>query len=189
MSSQLKKLLKPLPLISISVIVIILAAGTYLYLRHHHSPKTIVTVGTPVILSGQSKSTSGQPAEKTPSSSNSGSRNSGGATDTNGASATSTSSSQWVKSASGVITVKQPSANSKLQDSSIISGVASVGEVHYRLSDNKVGVVAQGTLSVSNGNFSGVVHFQPQGTGGRLDIFSTDSQEVEYNEVQINVSF
>jgi hypothetical protein len=186
---KFRKLIKPLPLISMLAIIIIVGSGTYFYIHYHHSPKRIVTVGTPVVLPNQNTNDSNHPAIKAPSSNNSGSGNSGGVTDTHGSSATSTNSSQWIKSASGAITVKQPTANSKLQDGNVISGSASVGEVHYRLSDNETGVIAQGTLGVVNGNFSGALHFTVQGTGGRLDIFSTDSQEVEYNEVQINVSF
>jgi hypothetical protein len=186
----LKKLARPLYLVPLLLIfAIIVGSGTYFYIHYHHSPKRIVTVGTPVTLPNQDSSKSSQLTKKTPSIDNSGSGNSGGAADTNGNSAASTSSNQWIKSASGAITVKQPVSNSKLQYGDVISGSANIGEVHYRLSDNKVGVVAQGTLSVVNGNFSGIIHFQPQGTGGRLDIFSTDSQEIEYNEVQINVSF
>lgn len=186
----LKKLTRPLYLVpTVATIIVIVTIGAYLYIHGHHSPKRIVTAGTPVSLPNQDNSNSSQLTKTTPSSNNSGSRNSGGATDTNGSSAASTSSNQWIKSASGAITVKRPAADSKLQDGDVISGSANIGEVHYRLSDNKVGVVAQGTLSVVNGNFSGIIHFQSQGTGGRLDIFTTDSQEVEYNEVQINVSF
>jgi hypothetical protein len=112
-----------------------------------------------------------------------------GATDTQGSATPTTNANQWVTSKSGYITVKSPLADTKLTDGSVVAGSAKVDEVHYRLIDNIGGDLAKGTLSVVSGNFSGTLHFQPKGTGGRLDIFSTDSQGVEYNEVQLNVSF
>jgi hypothetical protein len=114
---------------------------------------------------------------------------SGGATDTHGSSVPDTTSSQWVTSQTGYITVKSPLADSRLQDGGTVAGSAKVGTVYYRLTDNKVGVIAQGQLTVTDGKFSGSLHFQPKGTGGRLDVYSTDSAGIEYNEVQINVSF
>lgn len=169
--------------------LLLIIGGGYAYFHNHGSGAStkIVTVGTAVaaprttVAPAPSKSTGGESAPSA--------RNAGGATDTHGTASPSTSSSQWVSSASGDITVKQPAANAKLQDGSILSGSAKVNEVHYRLIDNTVGKIAEGVLSVSGGNFSGTLHFDPQGTGGRLDVFSTDSQGVEYNEVQINVSF
>ena len=161
--------------------------GVTHFLRKSPTPSTeVITAGTPVVAPKQSDSTQTDP-EKTPTSNVS--RAQGGAVDTGGSALPTSNSSQWVISQSGYITVKSPTANAKLTDGSVISGSAKVGEIHYRLIDNVVGVVAQGTLSVVNGNFSGILHFQPKGTGGRLDVFSTDSGGVEYNEVQINVSF
>lgn len=147
------------------------------------STRDIVTAGSPVEPPKQQATVS---QEKTPTSN--ATRSIGGAIDTRGR-AGETNPSQWTTSKSGLITVKQPSADAKIQDGSTISGSAKVKEIHYRLIDNVVGVVAQGTLNVVDGNFSGILKFQPNGTGGRLDVFSTDAQGVEYNEVQINVSF
>ena len=115
--------------------------------------------------------------------------NVGGATDTHGSSQSSPPSSQWTSSASGVITVKSPAPNATLKSGDTISGSSSASEINYRLSDDKVGVIAQGTLTVDSGNFSGILHFQTHGTSGRLDIFTTNAMGVEYNEVQINVGF
>ena len=120
---------------------------------------------------------------------NTGSTGGGGATDTKGAAKPTTPSSQWTTSQTGYLTVKSPAANGKLKDGSTIVGSAKVAKVSYRLIDNVVGVLAQGELNVVDGNFSGTLHFQAKGTGGRLDVFSTNDQGVEYNEVQINVEF
>lgn len=179
---------KSLHLALAGLLLLILAVGFGLWYRADHSSRKIVTVGTPA--SQPSKATPGQTsiAEKTPSTSN-GTANNGGGTDTHGTAVPTTSSNQWTTSASGIITVKSPAPNSKLQDGDVLAGSAKTDQVHYRLSDNKVGMLAQGTLEVSNGNFSGTLHFTPHGTGGRIDIFTTDDQGVEYNEVQINVSF
>jgi len=169
------------------VAVATLATIAFLTLR------TKTPVNQRVVTAGRSspteapKDTNSQ-VNKTPGS-NSGSRDIGNATDTNGTASSSTNSNQWVTSASDVITVKQPLANAKFQNGDTLSGSSKVSPVHYRLSDNKVGVISQGVLNVVNGNFSGAIHFNPQGTGGRLDVFSTDTGGVEYNEIQINVSF
>ncbi len=127
------------------------------------------------------------PAAKTPTS-NTGNVISGG-TDTNGNATSTTNSSQWVVAASGNITVKQPVANATLQPGGVLSGSAKVSQVNFRLIDNSVGVVSEGTLSVVNGNFSGNLNFTPHSSSGRLDVFSTNAQGVELNEVQISVDF
>lgn len=151
--------------------------------------KAVVTVGKPVApppKSSSSSSTSGQTDQQGQTAPNS---NPGGATDNSGSQIPSTPSTDWATSATGYITVKSPVANSTLKDGAVLAGSAKVSQVSWRLVDNTVGVTAQGQLSVVNGNFSGTLHFQPHGTGGRLDVFSVDAQGVEYNEVQINVSF
>lgn len=177
------------PLLLLVVALILIGLGVYKY-RLDHSPKKVVTVGTPVAAAATKNSNIQPKSQQANSLSSSPStRNAGGATDTQGSTTPSTSPNQWTTSASGNITVKQPVANAILQDGSKIVGSAKVSQVNYRLKDNRVGVIAQGALSVSGGNFSGILHFQPQGTGGQLDIFSTDSSGIEYNEVQINVSF
>ena len=175
-------------LYSVVIIALLIFAAVFLYFHYRSSSSTtkIVTAGKPITYSQVKAS---QPGEKSLTNNTPSSRNSGGATDTSGSVSANTDSSKWVTSASNVITVKQPIADSTINDGGVISGSASVDEVNYRLSDNAVGVVAQGTLNVVNGNFSGALHFTPQGTGGRLDVFTTNSMGVEYNEVQINVSF
>ncbi|HUB93402.1 MAG TPA: Gmad2 immunoglobulin-like domain-containing protein [Verrucomicrobiae bacterium] len=154
--------------------------------------RAVVTVGKPVTPPPKSSpspstpSTNGQPSETNQTKPNS---NPSGATDNGGTDIPNTPSSQWTTSATGYITVKSPVANSTIQDGVTLAGSAKVSQVSWRLIDNDVGVIAQGQLSVVSGNFSGTLHFKSQGTGGRLDVYSTNSQGVEYNEVQINVSF
>lgn len=188
MLRSLRKSLKTLPLIpSLVILLVVISLGIWAYSHYRTgSPSQVVTVGKPITLPNAQS----EPVAKSPTNnSTSAGRNSGTATDSQGSTKPSTPSDQWISSASGNITVKQPVANSKLQDGANIIGSAKIAEIHYRLKDNKVGVIAQGILSVNSGNFSGTLHFQPQGTGGQLDIYSTDASGVEYNEIQINVSF
>lgn len=175
--------LKVYSLALIGLVAAVLLVYFYSY-RPNHSPKKIVTAGIPVKASSQTSAS--VDINKAPNTSNSLSSNAGGATDTHGVTP-STNSSQWTSSASGIVTVKSPAPSSTLQNGDTLSGSSSASEINYRLSDNKVGVIAQGTLSVFKGNFSGVLHFTPHGTGGRLDVFTTDDMGVEYNEVQINL--
>jgi hypothetical protein len=61
--------------------------------------------------------------------------------------------------------------------------------VQYTLIDNNVGVISQGTIPVVNGNFSATIDFSPTATAGRLDVFTTDANGKEINEVQLQVNF
>lgn len=117
-------------------------------------------------------------------------RSIGGANDTNGSGSSSTPASQWTTSQSGEITVKQPVANDTIQDGAVLSGSAKVGQVYFNLIDDQVGVIAQGSLNVVNGDFSGTLHFTPHSTSGRLDIYSTTTPGgPELNLVEIAVHF
>lgn len=115
----------------------------------------------------------------------------GGATDNKGSGATSTSPSDWASSSSGKITLQQPTAGSTLRSGDTLSGTAKVDTVQYRLVDDSVGVLAQGSLSVVNGKFSGVLNFTPHSSSGKLDIFSYSngpySSEVNNIEVSLTI--
>ena len=181
----------------ILIVMLVLAGLTFGGLELTHTihvfdktPQTtkIVTVGKPVAPPAQTTTT---PTTSQPSQSSSSTANSqpSGATDNNGSTVPSTPSNDWATSATGYITVKSPLANSTIQTGAVLAGSAEVDQISYTLIDNVVGVISQGQLNVVNGNFSGTMNFQPHGTGGRLDVYSTNAQGVEYNEVQINVSF
>ena len=118
--------------------------------------------------------------------------NQGTATDENGqvpSTGVPTDPSQWSTSTSGLITVKLPGSNSTIQSGTTLTGSSSVDQVQYRLTDDKVGVISQGSISVVNGNFTASINFMAHGNTGRLDVFSTDSTGKEYNEVQIPINF
>jgi hypothetical protein len=115
----------------------------------------------------------------------------GTATDKNGqaASGVPTDPGKWSVSDSGVITVKLPGSNSTIQPGATLTGAASVGQVQYRLTDDRVGVISEGPVSVVNGNFTASINFTTHSSSGRLDVFSTEANGREINEVQIPVRF
>ncbi len=117
--------------------------------------------------------------------------NQGTATDNNGQTTApvTTTPSQWQQSTTGVITVQQPLVNSTVAPGFTLSGTASVSTIQYRLIDDKVGVISQAIINVVNGKFSANINFKSYGSTGRLDVFNTDPNGKEINEVQINVSF
>lgn len=117
--------------------------------------------------------------------------NNGSSTDKKGQvpSGVSSDPSQWSTSTSGLITVKSPVANGTLASGGTITGTASSGPVQYRLIDDQVGIIAQGAISVVNGNFTATIQFKHYANTGRLDIFNTGADGREINEVQVTVSF
>jgi hypothetical protein len=121
------------------------------------------------------------------SSQTSNSASQGGAIDNQGAGTAQTPSSQWTSSESGAITLYSPTASSTLRSGGIISGTAKVGTVQYRLVDDQVGVLAQGSLSVVNGKFSGTLQFTPHSSSGKLSVFSFNGSGAEINRVEINL--
>jgi len=117
--------------------------------------------------------------------------NQGTSTDNNGQipSSVTTTPSQWSTSTSGVIVVKSPTENSTFTSGEILAGTATVKKVQYTLIDNQYGVTSQGFINVASGNFSAGINFSYHSSAGRLDVFSTDSNGKEINEVQIDVNF
>lgn len=169
------------------IVAALIAFGLW---HHFHANTTSGNSNGGTANTAAKTSQSAKPAKKVPTSNNSASRNAGGSTDTNGQTSATTDPSQWTTSSSGLVTVKQPIANSTLKSGDSLSGSAkNVSKVNWRLVDDKVGVIATGALNVVNGNFSGILHFNPQGNSGHLDVFSTNSQGVEYNEVRIDLSY
>ncbi len=158
---------------------------THFFHKNAKDARIIVKAGKPTASTPTEQPPPTNP-EKTPTPTNDG--NQGTAIDTHG-SQTSTDPKQWVTSKSGDITVKQPSANATIKPGAVVAGSAKVNQVQYRLIDDQTGVIAQGPLSVVNGNFSGSLQFQAHSSGGRLDVFSFDPSGAEINEVQIIISF
>jgi len=116
--------------------------------------------------------------------------NEGTITDNNGSTVTPPAENTWVRSSDGSsVIVYSPINNQVLQTGQILSGASTATRVNFRLIDNISGVIAQGTLSVVNGKFSGVSSFKTVASDGRVDIFTSDDQGVESNNVSIPVRF
>lgn len=115
--------------------------------------------------------------------------NQGTSNDSKGTAKASTTSSQWTISESGVITVKEPTNNGTIVSGANLIGTATVDRIQYRLIDDNAGVVSQGFIGVTDGKFSASISFPSYAKTGRLDVFNTNDQGAEINEVQIKVNF
>lgn len=109
--------------------------------------------------------------------------------DTQGNSTVDTSSEQWTKSQDGSLVVYAPYSSKLLASGDILSGVSNGSRVSYRLIDNISGQIAQGSLQVVNGRFSGVFEFSTKATEGQVDVFNQASDGTETNNVSIPVRF
>jgi hypothetical protein len=116
-------------------------------------------------------------------------QNEGTATDTGGIITEQPAQDAWSVSSSGQITLYSPSKNSLFQNGDVISGASTLSTVNFRLIDDVSGVIAEGSLGVVNGKFSGKFSFSTTGTNGRLDIFSIDTGGIENNNVEVPVRF
>jgi hypothetical protein len=182
-----KKFLAAGAVILVVAIITVLELTNTTHFFHKPASEVIVKAGKPTAVAKNNSSVKQKPPQKTPSNANV--HVVSGGSDTNGSASASTSPSQWVVSKSGDITVKQPIANATFHSGDTLSGSAKVGVISFRLIDDDVGVISQGTLNVVNGDFSGTLNFTPQAPTGRLDVFTTNDQGVELNEVQISVRF
>jgi cytoskeletal protein RodZ len=167
---------------SIILVVALAAAGVYYWQTH----KTKRVETTSKSLTAQSDYHDGKPRSSNPSSGSS----QGGAIDTHGSDAGSGPTSAGVSSESGAITVQQPDENGVVLSGAILSGTTKgITTIQYRVIDDQVGVVAQGTLSAESGTFSGKLQFTPRAITGRLDVYSFNAQGEEINNVQIPIRF
>lgn len=89
----------------------------------------------------------------------------------------------------GTISIYEPQQNQVLKPGGRLYGKTSFDEVWYRLIDDKVGVIAQGSMKAKNGAFSGSFDFNTTGAEGRLDVFYRDEDGLESDNVEINVKF
>lgn len=117
--------------------------------------------------------------------------NQGGATDNKGGGTQTNPGESTVTSDSGAITVKGLAAQDLLSDGNTLHGTTTnaVSTVQFRVIDETVGVIAQGSLSVVNGAYSGTLHFNAKSTTGRVDVFSFDAAGSEINNIEIPVRF
>ncbi|MEK7059513.1 MAG: Gmad2 immunoglobulin-like domain-containing protein [Patescibacteria group bacterium] len=157
------------------------AYGAYNYLHNRNQPAAAADAGP-------TTSAKNNAAHKEVASST---FNQGGAVDKKGAATSedqTTDASKWTVSTSGSITLQQPTADSTLNSGDTIRGTAQVDTVQYRLVDDYSGVLAQGSLSVVGGKFSGTLQFKPYGSTGSLKVFSIDpSSGAEINHADIKL--
>jgi hypothetical protein len=166
------------------VIILIVASGVigYLWLNRQSAGESVKT--TSKEPSAQSSFTNGGKREVVQSN-----KNEGIITDTGGNVSSLPPSSDWSSSASGVITVYSPAKNSILSTGQALLGESSADRVSFRLIDSVSGVIAQGSIGVVNDKFSGSFSFKTTAQEGRLDIFTTSSDGVESNLVEIPVRY
>jgi len=187
------RLKDPKTLLAVLVVAVAVVAGLELtnttHIFHKQTPVTRITPST--IKSSLPPTSTTAPADKQPTSGSTTSTGQGTDVDNKGKVTTppTTNSRLWTASQSGVITVKQPTAQTTFKSGDTVSGSASVPQVQYRLIDDQTGILTEGSLSVVNGNFSGTLQFQPVATTGRLDVFTVNAAGVESNEVEISVNF
>lgn len=101
----------------------------------------------------------------------------------------SSDTSKPISSATGEITVYLPIKDATISSGQEISGTSSLPSVSYRLIDNVSGVIATGTLSVVNGNFSGKISFVTNATNGRLDIFGVKPDFTEFSNIEVPIRY
>lgn len=117
------------------------------------------------------------------------SRNEGVVADTGGNIQSTPTQNQWTSSKDGNITVYSPAKDSKVISGDSVSGASKLTSISFRLIDDVKGVIAQGSLSVVDGKFSGKFNFSTTGTNGRLDIFSVSDDGVESSNIELPVRF
>lgn len=100
--------------------------------------------------------------------------------------------SKWTTSSTGAITLQQPYENETIQSGATLSGTvnSSITAVDYILTDNSVGQIAQGSLDVVNGKFSGTLSFVNHSTKGTLQVYSPNPNNgAEENIINIDVNY
>lgn len=175
-----------------AIAVVAVAGASYLYYDRTREPSQTVKATAANKHSDTNTKGSSEDKDNPKAPTVSTSANQGTAKDANGQSNTpiATTPAQWATSESQIITLKLPVAQMTFKPGDSLAGSAvGLREVQYRLIDNKVGVIAQGYLSVVDGNFAGTMQFKAHDTTGRLDVFSTNDSGAEINEVQVPINF
>lgn len=163
---------------------LLIAAGVGAYVWSNRSPYSAQTT---------SKSPTAQPGytdgdDRNPD--NGGNASQGGAVDTGGRDVPEAGTSTGTTAESGLVTVLEPAKATLLKNGAVISGTAKgdVTKVQYRLIDNEAGVLAQGSLNVVDGGYSGMLQFSPRSAAGRLDVYSYNAAGTEVNNVEVPVT-
>ena len=97
--------------------------------------------------------------------------------------------SNWIKSATGEITLYSPSENQLIKNGDVISGESELSSVSFRIIDDLSGLISTGELAVVDNKFSGTISFSTTATAGRLDIYGSRSDGVEFSNIEVRVRF
>ena len=178
--------LKKKPLLLVTLLIVVAVIGGIL-IKTHNNSKTRQNLAVTKTKSAARAATSKPRAPAAPTHPN---LNPGGTVDNDGKTTGSLPpSSAWVSSASGVITLQQPSPNTSIANGDTISGTASVQNVTFILKDDSVGLIDQGTLNVVNGKFSGLMEFQAHSSSGTLEVYYPSPTNGKAEDViEINVT-
>jgi hypothetical protein len=173
----------------IAVIALLAIASVFAYKWNHKDTADIkpVVKGTPSTSASAPTPTS-TPAPSTTATNPTGQ---GGAVDNNGKTTdTIPPSSEWTSSTSGDITLQQPTNNSTISSGDTISGLANTSTVSFILKDTSAGVIAQGSLNVVNGKFSGTLQFTPHSSTGSLEVYYPNPDNgAEEDVINITVNY
>jgi hypothetical protein len=107
--------------------------------------------------------------------------------DTRGVTDTPVDQSRVIVSVDSKISLFSPSTNDLVRSGDQIIGESSLPKVYFRLIDDVSGVIAQGSLIVVNGRFSGNFSFTTTGNNGRLDIFSISGDGIESSNIEVPI--
>ncbi|HUD10508.1 MAG TPA: hypothetical protein VMR28_02425 [Candidatus Saccharimonadales bacterium] len=173
------------------LLIIVLVIGAVAIYWHYHNKNLNLAANTSsqTAPKGATSKASQQPTKQSTVTNTT--TDKGGVIDQNGqATGSLPPSSQWVSSTSGIITLQQPSPNTTVNSGDTLSGLAKVNDVQFILSDDSVGLIAQGNLTVVNGKFSGILQFTPHSNGGKLEVYYPNpTNGAEEDIIEIDVSF
>jgi hypothetical protein len=99
------------------------------------------------------------------------------------------SESNWIKSATGEITLYSPSENQLIKNGDVISGESELSSVSFRIIDDLSGLISTGELAVVDNKFSGSISFSTTASAGRLDIFGSKTDGAEFSNIEVGVRF
>lgn len=174
-------------------VLIVAVVAIYIEKIHHKSASNTSNNHKTTLITG----TTSKPTPHTPSPSTANNSSFQGNTSNQSIQPSNTTAvppkSQWTTSSSGTITLQQPYPNATIQSGSIISGTiqsSSIHTVNFILTDNAVGQIAQGSLSVVNGKFSGSLNFTSHSSSGTLQVYSPNpTNGAEENIINFDVKY
>lgn len=194
MKTNKKRIVRTLLIVLIALVVML----AVLFILEKQNVIDIFKANTPSTSDQDAQTTSEAPSAQSdfsdggvrePAAPTSNSAGSSVITDNNGNVSPSTVTSNPQTSRSGEISVYSPQPNTVLQKGQEVSGASSLSSISYRIIDDISGVIATGTLQVVNGRFSGSIGFDTNATQGRIDIYATRADGVEFSNIEIPVRF